>query len=87
MQKMFSNKICRLYTIGDEFMPTEEEKIIKEYKNLCNRILNKDCTDLEHARCMIRIFNHYTERGKHCFDWKRVPNKQQQRRIYGDEAR
>lgn len=54
-------------------MLTEEQKIIKEYRSLCNRILHKDCTDLEHACCMIRIFNHYTERGKHCFDLKRVP--------------
>lgn len=44
-------------------MLSEEQKIIKEYRSLCNRILNKDCTDLELARIMIRAFNHYTERG------------------------
>lgn len=68
-------------------MQSEEQKIIKEYRSLCNRILHKDCIDLEHARCLIRIFNHYTERGKHCFDLKRVPNAKQRKRIYGDEAR
>lgn len=49
-------------------MLSEEQKIIKEYRSLCNRILNKDCTDLELARIMIRAFNHYTERGKHGWD-------------------
>lgn len=68
-------------------MLTEEQKIIKEYRSLCNRILHKDCTDLEHARCMIRIFNHYTERGTHHWDGKRVPNKSQWKRILGGKTR
>lgn len=68
-------------------MLSEEQKIIKEYRSLCNRILNKDCTDLELARIMIRAFNHYTERGKHGWDRERVPNKQQWKRILGGKAR
>lgn len=68
-------------------MLSEEQKIIKEYRSLCNRILHKNCTDLEHARCMIRVFNHYTERGKHRWDRKRVPNKQQWKRILGGKTR
>ncbi len=68
-------------------MLTEEQKIIKEYRSLCNRILHKDCIDLEHARLMIKVFNHYTERGKHKWDRKRVPTRAKWKRILGRETR
>jgi len=73
------NKILELLE-----QPQTKEKIVEEYKKLCNRILNKSCMGLDHARGMIKIFNFYTQRGTQLWDWKKIPTKGQRKRIYGE---
>jgi hypothetical protein len=62
----------------------EQEKIIAEYKKLCNRILNKNCMSLEHAQRMIKVFNFYTSKGTQNWNCKKILTKEQRKRIYGE---
>lgn len=43
----------------------------KEYRSLLYRI--KKAQSLEHAILMIKIFDYYTDKGKHFWDWKKTP--------------
>lgn len=82
LKEWCDTKDCLYQKMTDNFTTSYIEA--KRYKQALDEI---EDTDLEHARCMIRVFNHYTERGKHRWDRKRVPNKQQWKRILGGKTR